>query len=348
MISFKWPVLIALLSAALQAWSENPNTNSPVASIETKGATNQTTGPGLSSEADKAWKDLEKAFRPPSIPPEWQLRQPTVEEFEAFRAERARLAGQSLNKAREFWTQFPNDPRVADARKKAENLHFAILMEAAQHAFTIQTPMERITKVPEQEKAARDLIQEFPQRREGYEILLQLAAQTQSPKAIEWAEQIVASPAPDELKVRAKGILWKKDALGKPVPIAFTALDGREVDVTKLQGKVVLIDFWATWCGPCMAELPNVKAAYNNLHGKGFEIVGISLDSDKEQLRNFLQTDGVKWPQYCDSKKWESRFVVQFGIGAIPTMWLVDKKGVLRDMTAMGGLEEKVEKLLAE
>jgi thiol-disulfide isomerase/thioredoxin len=132
------------------------------------------------------------------------------------------------------------------------------------------------------------------------------------------------------------------------VEIKFSAVDGREVDVAKMTNKVVLIDFWATWCGPCVAELPHVKDAYDKLHPKGFEIVGISFDADKEALEGFVADKKMAWPQYYDGKRWENKFGREYGINSIPTMWLVDKKGNLRDMNARMGLEEKVEKLLAE
>lgn len=135
----------------------------------------------------------------------------------------------------------------------------------------------------------------------------------------------------------------------KPLDLKFTALDGTEVDVAKLRGKVVLIDFWATWCGPCMAELPNVKKAYESLHARGFEIVGISLDEDKKKLEEVLKTKGMTWPQHFDGKSWEGEIPKRFGITSIPTVLLLDKKGVVKDFDARGEeLGEKIEKLLAE
>ncbi|MBL9177555.1 MAG: TlpA family protein disulfide reductase [Verrucomicrobiaceae bacterium] len=134
----------------------------------------------------------------------------------------------------------------------------------------------------------------------------------------------------------------------KPLEMKFTAVDGREVDVSKLQGKVVLIDFWATWCGPCVAELPNVLKAYKELHPKGFEIVGISLDSDKAELEAFVKEKGMEWPQYFDGKGWKNEISSKYGINSIPAMWLLNKKGMVVSTNARGGLEENVAKLLAE
>src|SRR5256714_11288190 len=136
--------------------------------------------------------------------------------------------------------------------------------------------------------------------------------------------------------------------VGKPLVMKFKAVDGQEVDLSKLQGKVVLIDFWATWCGPCRAELPNVKAAYEKLHPKGFEIVGISFDRNKKDLQSFVAKEKMAWPQYSDGLYWKNKIGVKYGIEGIPTMWLVDKKGNLREMEVRENLASRVEKLLAE
>lgn len=138
------------------------------------------------------------------------------------------------------------------------------------------------------------------------------------------------------------------DLKTKPLDLKFTAVDGREVDLSKMQGKVVLIDFWATWCGPCVAELPNVLKAYKELHPKGFEIIGISLDSDKAKLESFVKERGMEWPQFFDGQGWKNEISSKYGINSIPAMWLVNKKGMVVSTNARGGLEEKVGKLLAE
>ena len=147
-----------------------------------------------------------------------------------------------------------------------------------------------------------------------------------------------------------KTIESEKALKEKPIEMSFKATNGTEVDLSKMRGKVVLIDFWATWCGPCVAEIPNVVKSYNALHGKGFEIVGISFDKegDEEKLAKFTKDKEMPWPQYFDGKGWQNEFGTKYGINSIPRMWLVDKKGMVVDTDARKDLEKKVEKLLAE
>jgi thiol-disulfide isomerase/thioredoxin len=156
----------------------------------------------------------------------------------------------------------------------------------------------------------------------------------------------------------------KADLASKPLEIAFTAVDGREVDLKKLRGKVVLVDFWATWCGPCIAELPNIKRVYAAYHAKGFEIVGISLENgsllptdtpeqtekklakEKKVLTDFTAKEEMPWPQHFDGKYWKNDISTSFAINAIPAMFLLDKEGKVVSTNARGELLEKEVKRL--
>ncbi|MCS7337436.1 MAG: TlpA family protein disulfide reductase [Verrucomicrobiae bacterium] len=333
--------------------------------------------------AEAAWAELENSLRAPQPPIEWQIVQPTDEQISEFRAKYRQFAETAADKARDFYTRFPDHTNAFRARQAEYGLLAAAVLTGATNQrvrliaagdellkqpgltpddrFEIRSSQiqfiamardikDRTEAAAAFEKDVRALQKEFPDRPEVWQMLGEIAQQYPPEKARPLLTEIVEGPAPDELKAEARATLKKFDMVGKPLALKFTALDGREVDLEKLKGKVVLIDFWATWCRPCVVELPNVVKLYEKLNPKGFEIIGISLDrqQDKARLENFLNEYKMTWPQYFDGKFWQTKYAEEFEIHRIPTMWLVDKKGNLRDLNARSDLEAKVEKLLAE
>jgi thiol-disulfide isomerase/thioredoxin len=200
-------------------------------------------------------------------------------------------------------------------------------------------------------ESLRAAVKQFPTNSMIYTLLVAVAQRSEGKREEQLATEILNSPgAPLGAKSLASHILkgTKPYQVGKPLDIRFTALDGRAADLSKLSGKVVLVEFWSTTCGPCVAEMPRVKAAYEKLHPRGFEAVGISLDDEETALRRFIDDAELPWPQHFDGKGWENRFAVQYGIFSIPTMWLVDKRGNLRDTNARFDLERQINSLLDE
>ena len=150
----------------------------------------------------------------------------------------------------------------------------------------------------------------------------------------------VARAAQQRIQLRAM--------LQKPLELKFTATDGAVVDLMALRGKVVLLDFWATWCEPCLAETPKIVELYKKFHEKGFEIIGISLDQDQERMASVARKRGMVWPQCFDGKGRGNELAVKFDVQSLPAKWLVDKKGMAHATDAREGLQQQVEKLLAE
>ena len=115
---------------------------------------------------------------------------------------------------------------------------------------------------------------------------------------------------------------------GMPFPdFAVKDTNGKPLSLAAYKGKVVLIDFWATWCGPCVKELPNVLDAYEKHHAGGFEIIGISLDSDRAKLDTFVKEKNMPWVQFFDGKGWQNELAQKYGINSIPATYLIDGEG---------------------
>lgn len=118
---------------------------------------------------------------------------------------------------------------------------------------------------------------------------------------------------------------------GSKLELDGTLVGGEAFNWSKYEGKVVLVDFWATWCGPCIAEMPNVRQNYNGYHSKGFEIVGISLDSDEDKLKSFIKKNKVPWDNLFSTDEmatgWSHPLATKYGVHGIPFTILVGKDG---------------------
>lgn len=125
-------------------------------------------------------------------------------------------------------------------------------------------------------------------------------------------------------------------------------ISNREISISDLKGKVVVIDFWATWCGPCVQEIPQMMKLYDEYKDRGVEFIGISLDERSSTVKQFCEDKGMTWPQYCEEgKTWNTGFSRKWGISSIPTLFILDKNGALHSRNARGRLETLIPELLA-
>ena len=188
-----------------------------------------------------------------------------------------------------------------------------------------------LTAAPEDKKLTKEAIQAVG--------TLERSGQTDAAvKAYRELGAIFAKSKDPQIAAQAggfDGILRRLTLLGKPIEISGQLVDGTPVNPSALQRKVVLVDFWATWCGPCKEELPNVLANYEKYHSRGFEVVGVSCDTDKAALVKFVEELKPPWPIMFQppGKPSMSQY---YGITGIPTAILTNKKGEVVSLNARG------------
>lgn len=170
----------------------------------------------------------------------------------------------------------------------------------------------------------------------GFDALLNEVAKSKDPKIVAFAERML-----NEFFRNPVGKLFPAFPVGKKTT------DDKDLNLERFKGKILLVDFWATWCPPCRAEVEPLVKTYKAYKDKGFEIVGISFDKDKTAFDDYLKENEMTWPQYYDGKYWENEVGPTYGIQSIPTMYLLDKEGKVISTDLRGGkLEEELAKIL--
>lgn len=148
----------------------------------------------------------------------------------------------------------------------------------------------------------------------------------------------------------AQSRIWHSLAVGTKFPdFTATNIAGQPLSLADHQGQVVLIDFWATWCPPCQAELPNLLKIYAKYHSQGFDIIGVSLDDNQQKLLAFTKQMNMPWPQTCDGQGWTGKLVAQYGVYQLPSTALINAQGIIiaRDLRGEE-LEQAVARALAK
>ena len=136
-------------------------------------------------------------------------------------------------------------------------------------------------------------------------------------------------------------------AVGDQPSLSFEGLNGEKVDLAALRGKVVLLDFWATWCPPCTGDVLHLREIYEAVHKKGFEVIGVSLDKTEAELLSFIEENELSWPQFFDGNQWRSAPVEAWGVRSIPATFLIGKDGKVVAVGLKGQeLEDRIMELL--
>ncbi|HCS52644.1 MAG TPA: thioredoxin, partial [Planctomycetaceae bacterium] len=197
----------------------------------------------------------------------------------------------------------------------------------------------------------KGFVTSYPKSEDAADALLQLAITEEfsgkTEEAQKWYTSLATDHAKSDAGKRAQGALRRLGLEGKSLALKGTGLDGKPVDLGAYRGKAVLVIFWATWCQPCTEDLPQIKALYDKYRSKGFEIVGVNLDTQKEAIMPYINQHGNRWAHIAEPAGLEGQLAVDYGIISVPTMFLVNQQGqVVSNATSVDDLKEQLPVLL--
>ena len=269
-------------------------------------------------------------------------------------------AVQSLTQASVGFTHYTGEPEEIDKLQEIlvglidrEGVSEATRLAAAESLF--QLGVMRLVQggVPDfdlVERHAREFLLRFPESEAGYTTLLYVATNRErsSPDEARRLYREIAEKAPEGAeRETARGALRRLDIVGTVPEIRFTAVDGSEIDLATMRGKVVLLHFWAASSRSCVDGLTQLRRLYEEYGPKGLEILGLSLDERRSELLRLCAEREIRWPQHFGGGR-RSRLAAQYGVMEIPSIWLIDKKGKARFIDPKEDLETLIRQLLAE
>jgi len=288
-----------------------------------------------------------------------------LEEFEK-NCPKSKLLAEARSAALKVLDESPDDAVEERAFKLAKALHEVAAQgsdQAAQADLVLLTvgvnQLTKDLKSPAELKKAwakdgeqlhREIeayLREYPRYKPAMDVLgevAELAASADADKTKKLIQDAAVRNFPDHPLAKA---FRREEAVGKEFEFDFIPVGGKKpTGVKDLRGKVVVLDFWASWCGPCRKEFPGLKALYEK-HGKeGLEIIGVNLDDKEQLLTDAVKELGLSWPQASGNAA--SNLADKWGIEAIPALFVIDRKGKLRSVDARGKLEKLIPELLAE
>lgn len=184
-------------------------------------------------------------------------------------------------------------------------------------------------------KSLRDFVEKYPKAEPSADAMLQIGLQEEFDgnvqEATDWYRKIATDFGQSDAARKARGAALRLDSEGKAIPFTGTTLDNKKYDLSTRTGRVVLLQYWATWCEPCKDDLRLIKQAFEKYRGKNFEVVSISLDSSADEVRNFLKSENLPWIHLYEEGGLDSPLADQLGVSVVPTMILVGADGKVID-----------------
>jgi thiol-disulfide isomerase/thioredoxin len=287
-----------------------------------------------------------------------------------YMADRTKATAKQNELALEFYRAYPNDERAVDMMVKRwmnmrgepkaleemeqfvkDNPNSPKKMDALflRAMSVINSPRPDLAKG---QQYTEEFIQEYPKEERGANLLSMLAMHNHGKREAQLSiyRRIAADYAGTRSAKMAEGSIRREEAVGKPLELEFTdAITGKTVSMKALRGTVVVVDFWATWCGPCVAEMPKMKELYAKYKDQGVEFLGISLDmpgEGLEKLKKYVEENEIGWPQYYQGQGWDSEFSQSWGINGIPALFVIDADGNVHSTEARGGLDSMIPELI--